>query len=92
MPDIFEMAGQAPRRDQDDVDPHILARSGETGGECVGGAGDPDQPMPVDRKRQSLIVIPALHLDKGDGAPAPGDKIDFAHGRPHAPCHDPPAL
>jgi len=84
MPDIFQMAGQAARRNQDDIDTQRVIRSGKSWCQCFGSCSDPCQSPSVDRQCEACRSIARLDLDKYDRTSAPGNQIDFAdaHARP----------
>lgn len=69
------------RRDQNHIDADILVSPREAGGEYLSRACHTDQPMAVDCKRESCVIIARLDLHESDHAPPPRDEIDFADRR-----------
>src|SRR3546814_10829118 len=80
LPDVDQMARQAPWRKEHHVDSDIIARSGEARGEHFGGGGDAAQAIRVDREVEVFGPVAPLDLDEGDHPPASRDEVDFAGG------------
>ena len=74
------MAWQAPWCKEHHVDANVVARAGEARSEHFGRRGDAAQPVLVDRQVEVGGTVAPLDLDKGDGAPAPRDKVDLTDG------------
>ena len=73
------MAWQAPRCKQHHVDPYVVVRSREAMAQHFGGRGDAAQPPMVDCKVEILGPLAPFDLDKGEGAAASRNQIDFAY-------------
>jgi hypothetical protein len=74
------MARQAARRKEHNVDPYGVARPGEARTEHFGGRSDAAEAVRVDRNVEVGGTVAPFDLDKGDGAPAPRDKVDLTDG------------
>src|SRR5579864_1926284 len=87
------MAWPAPRRHQHDIEAQRSA--GEIGPalqEMLERTGDAAPLLPQNRFGGAYIVCARLDLDRGNGAAAPRDEINLAHGRAIALCQDAIAL
>jgi hypothetical protein len=86
------MAQRPPGRDQDHVDPDILAFARIFRRQIARSRRDPGQPPLVDGEIQLRSRAPPLHFYERDEIPPRRHQIHFADGCPHAPREDPPAL
>jgi hypothetical protein len=84
LPDILDMAGQAPRDDEQGVNPNRVARARETRHQRLGRMNHAPQPIIVDRKCGLFDARSGLYLYEGDSLAAAGDEIDFADRSSHA--------
>ena len=50
VPDVLEVAGEAPGDDEDGVEAHVVAGADVAGGERFGGGGDPAEAIIVERE------------------------------------------
>jgi hypothetical protein len=87
------VAGKPPPRDEDRVAPQRQANCPRVSREphaC--GASDSPPLGRADRNRGDFEISPRLDLDKGDGAAASRDEIDFAARDDEPPREDRVAL
>jgi len=80
LPDVDQMARQAPRRKEHHVDADVVARPREARAEHFGGRGDAAQAVRIDREIEVGGPVAPFDLDEGDDAAAPRDEVDLAHG------------
>src|SRR3546814_15150433 len=92
LPDVDQMARQAPWRKEHHVDSDIIARSGEARSEHFGGGGDAAQAIRVDSEVEVFGPVAPLDLDEGDHPPASRDEVDFAGGDAAPPAQSAPAV
>src|SRR5690606_13189110 len=92
LPGVGDVARPAARRKEQHVDAHVLAGAGVAVAHGVSGGGHPAQTVVIDSHRQCLAASAPLHLDECHGPAAPGDQVDLAARRLHAPGHYSPAL
>jgi hypothetical protein len=74
------MAGQAAGHDEDGVDPKLVISPHEAGREPFRSGCNPAETVGIERMIGGCRRCARLHLDKGEGAAAAGDQIDFAAG------------
>ena len=80
MPDIGQVPGQPPGHDEDGVDPDVVARSGETGRQRLGGGNDSAETDMIEREVRFGGGGSGFHLDESHDAPTLRDEIDFSQG------------
>jgi len=86
------MPRPAPGDHEQSVDPNIVAVAHVARREPLGRDRDAFQPMAVERERRVRVAGARLDLDKGEGAAAAGDYVDFASRDPRPAREDAPAV
>ena len=92
MPDVLEVAGEAPRDDEHGVDAHVVTGTYEAWGECVRGGGDAAEAELVERESGLGGGGSGFDFDEGDGAAAPGDEVHLSNGCADPPCQHVPSF
>jgi hypothetical protein len=83
------VTGKPPARDKNRVAPQGQAcRPWVSREPYARGAGDSPPLSRADRDRRDFEISPRLDFDKGEGAAAPRDEIDFAAGDDKPPRQD----
>lgn len=91
-PDIDEVAGQPAWHQKDGVDANVLTRSRIARGKAFGRHRHTAQPIFIERHGRRVFACPLLHFDECNGAPALGDKVDFAARDTRPAGEDPPTV
>jgi len=92
VPDIGQVARQAPGQQENGVDADVVACPGVSRRQPLGGNRDPAQAVMVEGHGGAGLAGTGLDLDKGEGAAAAGDEVDLAAGHARPGGEDPPAM
>lgn len=86
------MVGKAARDDENGVDADIVTVARVARGKLFGGGGDPSQAAAIERHSGGIGGRALFHFDEGEHFAAPGDEVDLAATKLHAPAKDSPAV
>jgi len=92
LPDVDQMAWQAPWRKEHHVDAYVIARTREARAQHFGRGGNAAQAVLVDRKVEIGGAVAPFDFDEGDGATAPRDEVNLADRNAKAFADDAPAV
>src|SRR5689334_25405694 len=92
MPDVRQVARQAPGNDEHGVDAQVVSGLQVAWSEPLGRDDDAPEPPCIERHFRCFERGAGLHLDEGEGAPPSGDDVDLAAGHTCSPSEDAPAV
>jgi hypothetical protein len=92
VPDVRQVAREAPRHDEQCIDPDVVALASVTRCEVLGRSCDTAQSIFVQRPARCLVSRTLLDLDEGQNPTASGNQIYFSARDACAPRKDVPAF